>query len=223
MSIIGKTIGKLTGADDAAKAAQNAANIQTDSNNLQIAENRRQFDQFTQLLSPYVDTGKQALGAQGNLIGLNGAPAQQSAIDMLRAGPQFQSMLQQGENSLLSNAAATGGLRGGNTQAALAQFSPQLLAQLINQQYSQLGGLSVLGQNSAAGVGNAGLQTGQQVSGILADTASAQAGGVLARGGVARQGFGDALSIAGAFSGAGGFGGAAPGGQGYFGGLKGAF
>lgn len=222
MSIIGKTLGKLTGADQAANAAQGAANAQIAAGEAQIAESRRQFDAFQKLLSPYVQTGEQALGAQGNLIGLNGAQSQQSAIDMLKSGPRFQSMLQQGENSILSNASATGGLRGGNTQAALAQFSPQLLAQLINDQYSQLGGLSQLGQNSAAGVGNAGLNTGQAIGGVLANNAAAQAGGILAKGNVAQQGFGTALNLGGlalgAFGGLGG--GATSAGQNYFGGLK---
>jgi hypothetical protein len=80
----------------------------------------------------------------------------------------------------LQNAAATGGLRGGNVQGALAQFRPQVLSSLIEQQYNRLGGLATAGQNAAVGVGNAGMQTGQNVSNLLAEQGSARAGGTLA-------------------------------------------
>lgn len=123
-----------------------------------------------------------SLGAQQDLIGMNGNSAQAAAIQALQGSPQFTSMLQQGENSILQNASATGGLRGGNTQAALAQFSPALLAQTINDQYSRLGGLTSLGQNAAAGVGNAGMKTGGNISDLLQQQGAAQAGGALAQG-----------------------------------------
>ena len=48
-----------------------------------------------------------------------------------------------------------------------AQFRPALLSQLIAEQYNRLGGLSSLGQNAAAGVGNAGLSTANGIGGAL--------------------------------------------------------
>jgi hypothetical protein len=57
-----------------------------------------------------------------------------------------------------------------------------LLNQLIEQQYSQLGGLSKFGQASAAGVGAAAQETGANVSNLLAQQGAAQAGGQLAAG-----------------------------------------
>lgn len=122
-----------------------------------------------------------SLEAQRNLIGLNGIEAQQTAISNLEQSPQLQAMIQQGEDAILQNASATGGLRGGNTQAALAQFRPQMLSNLIQQQYQNLGGITTLGQNSAAMTGNAGMQTGQLVGNALQQGAAAQAGGQLAQ------------------------------------------
>jgi hypothetical protein len=92
------------------------------------------------------------------------------------------SFQQLGEERILANASATGGLRGGNVQAALAQFSPALLADTINQQYSRLGGLVQVGQNSAAGVGTATLGTANNTSNLLQQQGAAQAGGYLAQG-----------------------------------------
>lgn len=106
-----------------------------------------------EMMQPYLDAGRQALGEQSAFLGLDGPEAQQAQIDQVQNSPMFQSMLQQGETSLLQNAAATGGLRGGNTQAALAQFSPQLLNQQLNQRYERLAQLGLMGQASAAGVG----------------------------------------------------------------------
>jgi hypothetical protein len=91
-------------------------------------------------------------------------------------------MTQQGENAILQQGAATGGLRGGNVQGALAQFRPQALSSLINQQYGRLGGITQMGQASAAGVGAAGMQTGQSVAGLLGQQGSAVAGGILGAG-----------------------------------------
>jgi len=73
-------------------------------------------------------------------------------------------------------------LRGGNVQAALAQFRPQLLNQLITQQYERWGGLTKLGQASAAGVGAAGVEQGGAIADLLAQQGAARAGQALASG-----------------------------------------
>ncbi|WP_221175245.1 hypothetical protein, partial [Staphylococcus aureus] len=83
------------------------------------------------------------------LTALGQNAAQQTAIGNINNSAEMQTYLQQGENAILQNASATGGLRGGNTQAALAQFRPQLLNQLINQRYQNYAGLTALGQNAA--------------------------------------------------------------------------
>ena len=199
---IGKVVGGITGASQAADAAKDASQTQAASAQLGIDETRRQFDALQAVLAQYVNAGTGALTGQQNLLGLNGADAQHTAINGIQTSPQFQALQQQGNDAILANASATGGLRGGNTQAALAQFSPALLSQLIQQQYSNLGGLTSLGQNAAAGVGNAGLQTGSNVANLLQQQGAATAGGQIAQGSVVRNTFGDLLNIAGAVTGA---------------------
>ena len=115
-------------------AAEDAANAQSQASQAGIDEQRRQFDQVQQLLAPFVNAGTGALGAQQNLLGLNGNGAQQDAISTIQRSPQFTALQKQGEDAILANASATGGLRGGNVQGALGQFSPALLSQLIQQQ-----------------------------------------------------------------------------------------
>lgn len=170
----------IYGANQQADAANKAAKQQGKASKAAIAEQQRQFDALQALMKPYVDVGTTALSGQQDLAGLNGPEAQQRAVDAIQNSPQFAAMVKQGETGILQNASATGGLRGGNVQGTLAQFRPAMLDQLINSRYSQLSGLSVMGQNSAAGVGTAGQNTGNQVSNLLTQQGQAQAGATLA-------------------------------------------
>ena len=203
-------------ADIQGAAAQAGIAQQGASAQLAIDEQRRQFDALQKILQPYVAAGQGALGAyapyqaagagalptlqqyaqagapaleqQQALLGLRGPEAERAAIQRISGGEQFKALAQQGEESLLQRASATGGLRGGNIQAALGQFRPALLSNLIEKQYGQLGGLAAtggtvaqnlatagmgatgelarIGQASAAGVGSAGTAAGTNIGNI---------------------------------------------------------
>lgn len=199
----------IAGSSMQADAASEAASISGEASAASIAEQRRQFDEIQKLLAPYVRQGQSALGGlqqyaqagapalagQQAILGLSGPEAQRKAIAQLSGSPQMQAMMQQGENAILQNASATGGLRGGNTQSALAQFRPALLNQLIDQQYSRLGGLTALGQTtqqnlaglgqaSAAGVGNAGMTSAANIGNLMTGAGNTQAQAALAQGGI---------------------------------------
>jgi hypothetical protein len=162
-----------------AEAAGDAASAQAGSAEAGIAEQRRQFDKIQELLKPYVAVGEPALAQQQAFLGMQGPEAERAAIDRIRGGETFQALARQGEEAILQRASATGGLRGGNVQAALAQFRPQLLSGLIEQQYSRLGGLTSLGQQSAAGVGTAGQAMGTNIANLLGQQGAAQAAGAV--------------------------------------------
>lgn len=162
-----------------ADAASEAASIQGDASAAGIAEQRAARLAMEKLLSPYVSAGTGALSQQQALLGLSGADAQQQAYSAIENSAGFQAQVQQGENAMLQNASATGGLRGGNIQGALAQYRPAMLTNAINQQYANLGGLTQLGQNSAAGVGSSGMTSANNVATLLAQQGAASAGGVL--------------------------------------------
>ena len=117
--------------------------------------------------------------------------AQAAAIANLRDGSQFKALVRSGENAILANAAATGGLRGGNTQGALAQYRPAMLQALIDKQLANLGGLSANGLGAASGIGSAAQSSGGQIASILGDKGAAQAGGYLAGGQAMGNFFGD--------------------------------
>lgn len=201
--LVGDVFGGITGAKQAGKAAEAAGRTQAAAAQQGIEEQRRQFDKLVELMAPYVTAGQGALSAQQSLIGMGGQQAQQQAIQGLEQSPLFQSLVRQGEEALLQRASATGGLRGGNIQAALAEFRPQMLQQAIDQQYSRLGGLSTLGQAAGAGQAGAGQTLGANVSNLLGQQGAATAGGQLARGAVPGQTFGQLLQLGGSMMAAG--------------------
>lgn len=164
------------------EAAGDAAAIQGQASQAGIEEQRRQFNKVQELLKPYTEAGVPALEAQQAFLGLKGPEAERAAIERIQGGQTFQALQQQGENALLQNASATGGLRGGNLQGALAQFRPALLSNLIEQQYGRLGGLTTLGQNAAAGTGAAAQTMGTNVTNLLGQQGAAAAGAEIAQG-----------------------------------------
>lgn len=168
---------QLIGSSMQSSAAGQAAGIQSGAAEAGIAEQRRQFDALQSLLKPYTEAGLPALEQQQSFLGLRGPEAERAAIERISGGERFKALAGQGEEALLSRASATGGLRGGNLQGALAQFRPQLLSNLIEEQYGRLGGLTSMGQRSAAGVGAAGTETGVNVANLLGQRGAAQAGG----------------------------------------------
>jgi hypothetical protein len=209
-----KAAGKA--ADAQSQAAGDASQVQAQSAREAIAEQKRQFDKMVSLLSPYTQAGGGALKAQQNILGLNGATAQKSAISGIENSNYFKSTAQQGENAILQNSSATGGLRGGNTQGALAQFRPQLLNQLVQQQYANLGGITNMGQSAAAGqaaggmqsagaIGNILTQTGQAQANNLMSAGQAQAGGYIGQANATNQFVGSLVGLGGAAYGAGAF------------------
>lgn len=202
----GSVLGSMFQSDAAAKAAK----AQAGAAEAGIKEQRRQFDAMQKLLTPYVGAGSQAVGELGRLVGLRGDTAQAGEIRALESSPLFASRVAQGENAILQNASATGGLRGGNVQAALGQFRPALLSEEINRRYQQLFGITQLGQSSAAGVGSAGIQTGTNIANLLADRGAAQAGGALAQGQAVSNVLGVGSTLGGMYLGAGGAGRTAP-------------
>jgi hypothetical protein len=163
-------------------AAKKASNIEAASLQAGVDETRAAREELRTLLQPYTEAGGPALQAQMAALGLAGPEAQQAYVTQQEQNPLFQSLLRQGEESVLQNASATGGLRGGNVQGALAQFRPQLLNQFLEQQYGRLGGMTQLGQRSAAGVGAAGMDAAGDIATLLGERGQAQAGGALARG-----------------------------------------
>jgi hypothetical protein len=198
---IGSVVGGITGAKQASKGAQAAAQTQANSADKAIAEARMAREANAATQQPFVDAGSKAIAQQMGLIGLNGTTAQTDAVNGLLTAPEYTTGVRQGEEAILQNAAATGGLRGGNTNNSLANFRADLLSNVINNQFNRLGSVSSLGQNAAAGVGNAGIQTGQIIGNQLTQQGAALAGGQIAKGNMVANNFNTMAQIAGTIAG----------------------
>lgn len=183
VGLIGATVGSsVIGSAAQSSAAKNASAAQTAAAEMGVAEQRAAREEMRRLLQPYVDAGGPALQQQLAALGLSGEAAQADYVAGQERNPIFQALARQGEEAILQNASATGGLRGGNVQGALAQFRPAMLNQFLEQQYAKLGGMTQLGQNSAAGVGNAGLGVAGNIGALMQQAGAAKAGNALAQG-----------------------------------------
>lgn len=143
--------------------AQGRADIQTGmaSGNDALQQG---YNRVLEAIAPYQQQGNAALGQMGAISGANGYDQQQQAVDNIAKSPLFAALQNQSQEALLQKASATGGLRGGNTQAALATLAPQMLNQQINEQYNRLNPLATYGYNASNTAAQAGQNLGTGVS-----------------------------------------------------------
>lgn len=135
-------------------------------------------------LGGFSQAGADALEAQRSLAGLNGAEAQAAAMADIENDPEYQMLLKQGEEAILQNASATGGLRGGRTQEALADLRSSLAARQLDKKYSRLGQLAQQGADISRFMSGQGQQATSNVLGLGAGAAE----GLAARGQQASMG-----------------------------------
>lgn len=181
LQIGGGIIGSVLGAKDNKKAIGKATDAQVAMQQAAIDEHRRQYDTSRSDFMPWLETGTDALGSMGDLLGLNGPEAAARAIAALKASPMFTSLFRTGEEAILQSASATGGLRGGNTQGALYEHGEDTLARLIERQLASLGGISGAGVGAAGSLGTLGSNMAGAIGTSLGNIGAAQAGGILGK------------------------------------------
>ena len=174
----GSVIGGLT--QD--RAARRATEAQVEASDAAIREQRAARAELRRLLRPFTEAGTASLSELGALSGAGTPEEEGAAIGRVESSPEFQALLEQAEEGILSSGAATGQLRGGNIREALASVRPSILSSLIDRRFGRLMGLTQIGQSSAAGQGTAALQTGGNIGNILLNRGEAIGQGELARG-----------------------------------------
>ncbi len=156
------------------KGARKAAKIQAAAYQKGLDQQAAQFQQTQQNFAPYLQAGNKGLASYLDLLDQNDGDVKSQAISQLQQSPQFTSLSDQGADTILQNASATGGLRGGNTQNSLAQFGSGLLNQVIQQQLGNYGGLISTGSGATGQIGQLGAQNSAQASQLLAQQGGAQ-------------------------------------------------
>ena len=196
-SVASNVIGSVISGNAAESAAQTQANAATQAASMQQASTQAQLAQQMQIYQqnlanqqPWINQGQAASSQLSNLLGTSGNTTAQgygslmqnptSAQVMAQMAPNYDFMLNQGLQAVNAQGAATGQLQTGQGIKNVTQYAEntaqggyqQAYQNYVTNQtnaYNRLSGMSSLGQNSAAGVGNNGVQTGSN----MANTAQA--------------------------------------------------
>lgn len=196
----GAAVAGVAGSAISANAAGNAADQQAQSAASAQQQQMQMFQQMQQNLSPYTGLGQSSINQLQSLLG-SGKLGQQFSFNptesQLTQTPGYQFALGQGLNTLNNQFAAKGLNLSGAQAKGLTGFATGLADQTYQNQYqnalnnfktnygvnenqfNQLSGLVGLGENAAAGVGNAGVQTGQSISNLITGAGNAQAAGTI--------------------------------------------
>lgn len=166
------------------KAVDKASAAQLAAINRGIDLQQQQYDTTRNDYMPYTQAGVKAIGGYGDLLGTNGTAAQGTAITGLESSPFYQQQLQDANTNLLQTASATGGVRGGNTAAAVGQLSPALLMQTYQNALSNYGNLAQLGLGATGSVASAGLSNANAQTTLNGDIGDTLAKKYLTKGGI---------------------------------------
>lgn len=175
----------LIGSQSAASAQQNAANTASQTQ-LQM------FNQMQGNLSPYMAAGTSAQNMLTQQLPSLTAPINMDQAS-LEQTPGYEFQLQQGLKSTQNSAAARGlGVSGAALKAsdayaqglASSNYQQQFNNALTNKQFTlnALTGQQSLGENAAAGVGNAGIATGNSIASNTIGAGNASAAASIAGG-----------------------------------------
>ena len=205
-SVIGAITGAITGSNKQAKAAGKAADQQFEATKYASDQQKQMFDDARKDQQPYMQAGSDALKQLMGGMGQNGQFMQTYTGQDIYDDPSYKFRLQQGQDSIQSGAAVQGGLLSGATQKALAGYGQDMASQEFSNaynrfnadqsnQYNRLSNLVGMGQGAAAGVGNAGMQTGQAMANNAMSGANAQAAGTIAKGNSTANNFQSMLGL----------------------------
>lgn len=152
-----------------------------------LGETRRQFDLTRGDFASEQQLGEDGITGFRGLVGLDGMEAQQAQIDALRQSPLYQSLFNNGRDTILASASATGGLRGGNVQDGLSRFGADTLSSVIQQQLGNYASTIGIGMGSDQAIGNFGAMATESMNNSRNMGAGARAQGALYRGGINAQ------------------------------------
>lgn len=190
MGFVGKALGSITGSNQQAKAAKQAANTQAAATREASAYQKEMYDQTRKDLMPYADAGKTSLAQLMGQMGPDGYFNQTYTGQDIYSDPSYQFRLQQGQDAIQSSAAARGGLLSGATLKALQGYGQDMASQEYQNaynrfnadqtnQYNRLSNLVGIGQNASAQQGNFGAQTAQAIANNTMAGGDARAAGII--------------------------------------------
>lgn len=189
-----KVIGDIFGGGNAADAAVEGSRIAADAQREALAYLREREALPTEIrdealtgLSGYYEVPKQPLGQEELIAQAQGSPLYQ----------QIMGTRQSGEEAILRNASATGGLRSGDAQSALYDYNVQLENDALLQSFNQAQSRDdyTRGMNLQGLTGLAQLQGNENaIAGLTAGIGQTQAQGITAAAQAKDSGIGNLLN-----------------------------
>lgn len=177
-------LGGLLGGGSLKSGYNKAAAAQVDYLGRGIGAENAQYDQSRSDFMPWMNFGQSALGQLGDLLGMNGNDATAKAIAALKQSPIFTSLFNTGQEAVLQNASATGGLRGGNAERSLYELGNNTLAQVMQQQIANLFGASGEGLGATGSVATLGANKADMLAKLFSGQGDALASKYLGKAGV---------------------------------------
>lgn len=177
LGIAGGVASSVIGSNAATDAAQTQANAANQASQTEL----NMFNQTQANEAPYLAAGNNALPALLNGLGIGGGNTTGTGslnapftMQQFQNSPGYNFQLQQGENAVLNNASATGGVKSGNTLKALTQYGQGVANQDYwnaynayttnqNTNFNRLQTIAGSGQNAAANLGSLGSQVASNV------------------------------------------------------------
>ncbi|CAB4140485.1 hypothetical protein UFOVP407_59 [uncultured Caudovirales phage] len=180
-------IGSFLGGRSAKRASRRAQAAQEQAFDRAVGELRRQSDLTRADYAPARDLLAPSLSNLADIIGINGEEAQRLALTGIQSSPEFTNTIQSGEEAILANASATGGLRGGNVKDFLSRFRGDTYTAAIQERLRRLGGLAGLGMGATDSSAAFGADAANNIAQNLVGRGAASAQGLLTRGGINAQ------------------------------------
>lgn len=185
-------LGGIIGGKKMKKAADYAGQTINDAAQAGIGGITAEQEQTRTDFGAYRELGAASATRFGDLAGVNGDPAQATALDRIRSSPFFQSLYRTGEEAVLANASATGGLRGGNTQRSLYNLGEDTFATAIDRELAMLSSGMGIGLNATSTGAGLGAQAARDNAGLRLNGAEALAQARLTRAGITAQNWSNA-------------------------------
>lgn len=177
--------GAVSGIFGGGEAAGEAAEAQSAAIQAAIDQIREGFGITEEEFAPFRQAAVGGEGVTGALtrqqefLGLRGPEAQQAAFAGFMESPGQAFLRQRGEQALVRQASALGGLGGGNVRQALQEQGIGVAAQQQTELQNRLAQLTGQGLQATGQLGQLRGQMGTDVAGLLTGQGQARASGIL--------------------------------------------
>ena len=145
-------------------AVQKAADIATATAEKNIKYLEGQASIARADLAPFVNAGRAGVDELKNMLGLNGADAQNAAVQKTLSSPQVMQEIEMGTNTFIRSAVAKGYMNSGRAAQELFDVGRNTAANAVDRRNTGLAALANIGGNAAGASANVAMQQGELVA-----------------------------------------------------------